>query len=227
MQPYFCPYLGYFQLMNSVDRFVLFDDVNYIKKGWINRNRILVNGSEYLFTIPLEDVSQNKLICETMIVQDNAWKSDLIKTMERAYRKALQFDSVFPLIQKILLSEERIISRFIANSLFIITAYLGMATFIVPSSAGYANRHLKGQDRILDICARENATEYHNAVGGTGLYSQAAFTDRNIALRFVRPRPYKYAQFSDTFIPELSIIDVLMFNPVENIRKMLSDIEMQ
>lgn len=226
MQPYFCPYLGYFQLMQSVDRFVLFDDVNYIKKGWINRNRVLVNGVEYLFTIPLEGMSQNKLICETMIVESRTWKDNLLKTVEHSYRKAPNFDVTYPIIQQILAFEERSLSRFIANSLSIFAAYIGMTVKIVNSSIGYANRCFRGQNRILDICLREGATHYHNATGGMELYDHHIFASKGVTLRFVKPHLTGYTQFGNDFISGLSIIDVLMFNSKKKIKSFLDEYEL-
>lgn len=100
MQPYLFPYIGYFQLLNAVDMFVVFDDVNFIKKGWINRNNILVNRQKYLFTVPLKDASQNKLIKEVQIA-DDGWQEKFLKTVAQSYKKAEFFDEAFALIEKL------------------------------------------------------------------------------------------------------------------------------
>ena len=99
MQPYFFPYLGYWQLMNIVDKFVIYDDVNYIKRGWINRNRILVEGKPFYIHVPVMKASQNKIINEMEVFVDSSLRKKELKTIELAYKKAPFFDSVYPLIK--------------------------------------------------------------------------------------------------------------------------------
>ena len=169
MQPYFFPYAGYFQLAASVDKFVLFDDVNFINRGWINRNRILVSGKEYLFTAPLHDVSQNKLIKDIKILEELNWKVKLLKTIVQAYKKAPYFMDAYPIISQIINYDNLNLSEYIYHSLVKINEYLGIGCAFVPSSSVYNNQHIKGQDRILDICSKESATEYTNLPGGQEL----------------------------------------------------------
>jgi hypothetical protein len=223
MQPYLFPYLGYFQLMHSVDRFVLFDDVAFIKRGWINRNRILLDGDDYLFTIPLEGASQNRRICDIETVGDMKWKSRLLKTVERAYRGAPHFDSTFALMEATFATGERNIARLIAHSVDLIARHIGLCVRLVATSQSYENSRLKGQDRILDICMQERATAYHNAIGGQELYDHGRFAWEGIELRFIRPHLREYAHKAATFIPGLSIIDVLMWNDVSTVRAMASE----
>jgi hypothetical protein len=221
MQPYLFPYIGYFQMMNAVDEFVLLDDVHYINKGWINRNRILVNKQDYIFTMPLKEASQNKLINEIEIMQDGKWQTKFLKTIQLSYKKAPFFDSCFSIMEKIILSEERILSKFILKSFFCINNYLDIPTLIKESSTIDKDVDLKGQGRILAICIKEKACEYINAIGGIELYSKEHFSKNNIELRFIKSNPLKYDQFKQDFVPWLSIIDVMMFNSKEAIRKML------
>jgi hypothetical protein len=223
MQPYLFPYLGYFQLIHSVDRFVLFDDVSFIKRGWINRNRILLDGRAYRFTVPLENASQNRPINQTLTVSDRSWRSDLLKTLERAYCRAPQFDRIFPLIEASIGYDERNIARLIAHSLALLTGHIGFGSELVPTSAGYGNNHLKGQYRIIDICAKEGAKAYHNASGGHDLYDGLAFANAGIDLRFIVPRLRAYPHRSTTFVPGLSIIDVLMWNELSDVQAMVGD----
>ena len=157
MQPYFFPYIGYFQLISAVDIFVVYDDVNYINKGWINRNHILVNGQAKLITIPLIQASQNKHISEIELFGDLKWKDKLLKTIEFNYKKASYFKDVYLLIESIILFEEPNLSRYIHNSLIQICQYLDINTVIVPTSAKYQNGHLKAADKIMDICLQEKA----------------------------------------------------------------------
>ena len=212
MQPYLFPYVGYFQLMASVDKFILFDDVNFINRGWINRNRILVGGKDYLFTVPLHAASQNKLINDIQISDESNWKAKLLKTIEQAYKKAPCFNDAYPIISQIINYENLNLAEYIYHSIVTVNKYLGIGCELVPSSSIYNNRHLKGQDRILDICRTELATEYMNLPGGQELYSQVKFLDYGVKLTFIKPLNFIYKQFDSDFEPWLSIIDLMMFN---------------
>lgn len=227
MQPYFFPYIGYFQLINAADKFIILDDVNFINRGWINRNRILVNGADKLFTMPLKDASQNKLIKDIEILADRAEKEKMVKTIEFAYKKAPLFSHAFPLLQQIIFQEDKNLSYFLYKSLVILNEYLGIKTEIVRSSSVYGNADLKGQEKILDICTKENAYEYINPIGGTELYDKQRFAEKNIALYFLKSGEIQYLQFKNEFIPWLSIIDVIMFNPVPKIQEYLKRYTLQ
>lgn len=226
MQPYFLPYIGYLQLMNAVDKFVLYDDVNYINKGWINRNRMLVNGQEYLFTIPLKDASQNKLINEIYLSDDPKWRGKLLKTFEQAYKKAPFYLTSFAVTEKIINLDAEKVSDWIAGSFGILIDYLGIQTEIVPSSSSYENTHLKGQERILNICQQEKADHYINPIGGTDLYDKSNFEQVGILLNFLKSKPLVYSQFKNEFVPWLSIVDIMMFNDVPAIQGYLNEYEL-
>jgi hypothetical protein len=221
MQPYAFPYIGYFQLINATDKFVILDDVNFIMRGWINRNRILVNGKENLFSITLKKISQNKLICDCELVEGN-WKVKFLKTIEVSYKKAPFFKQCFEIISSILLSEELNLSKWLVFQINTICDYLEINTKIVESSRVYSNQHLKAQYKIIDICKRENARTYYNAIGGKLLYRISDFKNNNIELRFLNTLPGKYPQFNNEFIPFLSIIDVMMFNNKNEIQNLLN-----
>jgi hypothetical protein len=226
MQPYFLPYIGYFQLINAVDEFVLYDDVNYIKKGWINRNNLLVGGKASLFTIPLKEASQNKLINEIEISQEGNWQNKLLKTVEQSYKKAPYFDDFFPILTQIINYEEENISKYIHYSIVQICGHLEIATTIIPSSSVFNNVELKAQNRIIDICKKKHATQYINPIGGTELYQKENFDKENIMLNFIKTKPIQYAQFSNEFVPYLSIIDLIMFNDKATIKKLLNEFEL-
>ncbi|MBO9636811.1 MAG: WbqC family protein, partial [Siphonobacter aquaeclarae] len=172
MQPYLFPYIGYFQLLKTVDKFVLYDDVAFINRGWINRNKVLVNGKEQLFTIPLREASQNKKILEIDIDDTQKWRDKLLKTLQQSYKKAPQYAAVYPVIEEILQTPATRIADLIAVSITLLANYLSISTEIVPSSTIYANQHLKGPERILDICLQEGASEYINPIGGMELYDR-------------------------------------------------------
>ena len=218
MQPYLFPYIGYWQLINAVDTFVIFDDVNFIKKGYINRNSILVGGKSQQITLELIGASQNKLINEIK-VGNNSQK--LLKTIEMSYKKAPYFDNVFSIIEDILNQEESNLAKFIGYSLQKISNYLEIDTKFIYSSSIEKDNSLKAQNKILDICKKLDATDYINAIGGKELYDKDKFEKQNIKLNFLEPEIQKYMQLESEFISYLSIIDIIMFNNKDNISKML------
>lgn len=221
MQPYLFPYVGYFQLIAAVDRFVVLDDVRFIRRGWIHRNRILLGGREWRFTVPVEGASQNRDIRDVTVVPQAAWLAKLLRTLEHAYRKAPEFERVWPCVRGVLSSGERSISRLAVLGLVRVCEVLAIGTELVESSSVYGNGQLRGEERILDICARERASHYVNLPGGAELYSEEAFAARGIALEFLRPEPGGYRQLGGPFVPWLSIIDVLMFNSGDEARRLV------
>lgn len=223
MQPYFIPYIGYWQLMNVVDKYVIYDDVNYINRGWINRNKILVDGNVKYFNIPMIDASQNKLIKEINVNNDNRLIEKNIRTIKSAYRKAPFYSKVFPILEKILWCGKDNIAEYIEYSFSILTMYLGINTEFIISSEIKKDCSLKGQDKILDICKLLYADEYYNAIGGLELYSSESFKENGIKLKFLKPGRIEYKQFGGRFQDNLSIIDVMMFNSPETIHEMLEN----
>lgn len=221
MQPYIFPYIGYFQLINAVDRFVILDDVNYINKGWINRNNILVNGKKSLFTIPLKEASQNKWINEIYISDEIKWKINFLKTIEQNYKKATYFSNVYPIIEEIVNSSISKISDFNYYSISKINNYFGVKTEIISSSSIYGNNELKAHNKILDICLKEKASIYINPIGGLELYNKKDFTEKKIELFFIKSDDIRYSQFANDFAPWLSVIDVMMFNSSQTIKTFL------
>jgi hypothetical protein len=226
MQPYLFPYLGYFQHINAVDRFVLLDDVNFIKKGYINRNQILLNGEAFRFTLPLQKVSQNKLICEIEITPEIAERYKILENIKNAYKKAPYFTTIYPAIESILLYNETNLAKFLANSIINICSLLDIKTEIIPSSQIYPPGNLTGQERILDIVKKNNANMYINPIGGTELYSQSLFEQNEVVLKFHKMKEVVYKQYSNSFVPYLSIIDILMFCDQEKIAGLLLHYEL-
>lgn len=214
MQPYFFPYIGYWQLLNYVDTYVVYDDVNFINKGWINRNYILFNGKRLLLTLHLKQASQNKLINEIEIGKN---QSKILKTISHAYSKAPYFDSVYPLIEDIFLTDEQNLALFLLNSIQKIAYFLEIRTEIFLSSKIHKNNALKGQDKILEICTLLGANTYVNAINGRDLYESDIFEKREIDLYFLKSLEIEYKQFSNVFDKNLSIIDVLMFNSPQEV----------
>lgn len=223
MQPYFVPYIGYWQLMNAVDKYVIYDDVNFIKGGWINRNRILINGKPSYFNIPMIGASPNKLINEVGVNNDERLIYKNLRVIEGAYKKAPYFKEVYPIVERILRCGKENIAEYIVESFRIINSYLGIDTELIVSSTLEKDNSLRAQNKVLAICKELDATEYYNAIGGQELYSFSDFIGQNIHLLFVKSNEIIYEQFEDEFQPNLSIIDVIMFNSVETIQKMLDD----
>jgi hypothetical protein len=223
MQPYFFPYIGYFQLLNAVDAFVVYDDVNFIKQGWINRNYILSNGRRQLLTLQLNGASSFKPINQVR-VGGNGGK--LVKTIAQVYSKAPFFGEVFPVIECCLNDGEKNLAAFITSSLKRLAAYLEIKTKFMLSSLIDKDNSLKGTDRLLDICRILEADEYYNSVGGMELYSKDDFSRKGVRLNFIKPRDIEYRQASESFIPNLSIIDVLMFNSKDRAKDMLKEYEL-
>lgn len=228
MQPYFLPYLGYFQLAAAVDKFVIYDDVSFIKKGWVNRNRILVNGAPEYINLPLEKISQNRSIQDHLIAS-GPWKRKLLNKFQAAYGKAPYFDQVFPFIKGLVdqAQEGQSCSPFLYRSFSRICELLGVTVEIVPSSESYENSDLSGQDRIIDICQQEAADEYVNMAGGRELYDTSLFQQNNLRLRFLQPGIKPYDQGVAPFVGSLSIVDVLMFNSNDDVKQMVLNYTLQ
>lgn len=228
MQPYLFPYIGYFQLVNAVDKFVFYDDVQYIKRGWINRNYILERGErKLLITLHLDKSSVKKKINEIR-VEDNSKK--IIKTIKQNYSKAPFFDSAFPLVEKVfkLASSGPLISEIASTSICEVSRYLGLKTNFLFSSGTYPETLGFGREgRPISICKIEGAEIIANPIGGENLYNKDDFRQAGVALFFLKTNEVKYPQFKNKFVPNLSIIDVIMFNPKEQIISLLNNYELK
>lgn len=214
MQPYFLPYIGYFQLMKAVDVFVYYDDVNYIKQGWINRNYILLNGKDHRFTLELKGASSFKHINEIEVGKN---RNKLLKTFIQAYSKAPYFEDNFYLIEDIFKYPAIYLIEFINNANYQIYKYLRFALNMDRSSLLFRDNSLKGKDAVIDICKIFGADTYINAIGGQSLYSKDEFKQNEIDLLFLKP---------DDNLPKRSIIDVLMNYSKDKIIKMLDQYEL-
>lgn len=225
MQPYFMPYIGYFQLINAVDKFIFYDDVTFIKQGWINRNQILINNQAKMFSIPLSNASSHVLIKDILISESTyqKWKKSFLNSILFSYKKAKNYSKINALIERILEKSPETISELAIKSVIEVARYLDLKTEFEICSNSYSNIHLSGQNRVLDICINEKATTYINPIGGMELYSKSVFQGKNIELFFIKSNKSIYRQFSEEFVPFLSIIDVLMFNDIDEIQKQLNE----
>jgi len=227
MQPYFLPYIGYWQLINAVDQHVIYDDVNYIKGGWINRNNILVNGEAKLINLRLNRASSNKLINEIEVVQSDIYNKKLLKTIKESYSKAPFYNEVFPIVESVIYQDETNLAKYLTFAIKEVCRYLNIDTEILLSSEITKNKELKSQDKVIEICNLLSADQYINVIGGQELYSANDFEEHGIELKFLETHNITYHQIGkNEFIPNLSILDAMMFNGPEQINVMLNDYEL-
>jgi hypothetical protein len=222
MQSYFLPYLGYWQLIAAVDAFVVYDNIKYTKKGWINRNRFLLNGKEALFNLPLRKDS-DFLDVNQRYLADSFDREALINRFREAYRKAPEHTAVMPVLEDIIRCPSSNLFDYIRYSIEKVCSYLELKTPVIVSSSIDCDHSLKAAERVQAICKALGADTYINPAGGTELYSKEDFQEKGITLRFLQPALVEYPQEAMKFVPWLSIIDVLFFNPVEMARRLVTD----
>lgn len=217
MQPYFLPYIGYFQLIALVDEFVIYDNIKYTKKGWINRNRFLLNGRESTFALPLQSAPDNMNVAARKLAEEFN-RDRFLNRLRGAYAGAPFFNSAFPLVERIVGHTDKNLFRFVHNSVTQTCSYLGIDTPIIVSSSLNIDHSLRAQAKVLALCKAREAGIYINPIGGAELYAREDFASECIELRFHKANTLEYAQFGKAFVPWLSIVDVLMFNPLEWVR---------
>jgi hypothetical protein len=227
MQPYFFPYIGYFQLIFQSEIFVVHDDVQYIKGGWVNRNRILRNGEPCWVTLPVRKGSSRLVINQRYYQLERTDVMRVLRRIEAAYRKAPHFDATFPLIEELLNFGNANVAAFNVNLIERIAARLAIRTRFVLSSAMVKNDVLAGQERVIDMCRRLGATHYVNPIGGVRLYRPDRFAAAGIELSFLQTVASPYPQFGQTPVPDLSIIDILMFNSDQSVARLLRKYRLQ
>ncbi len=223
MQPYFMPYIGYFQLINAVDKFVLYDNIEYTKKGWINRNRILVNGKDEYITLPLKKDSDYLHVNQRFL--SDSFNVEIKKTLNKigeVYRKAPQYSQTMTLLNEIFWYEEKNLFEYIKHSIRKLLSILDIQTEIVVSSDINIIHDLKSVDKVLAICENLKSKTYINPIGGVSLYSHSTFKQKQINLLFLKSNSIQYHQFNREFVPWLSIIDVLMFNDIERVKQLIN-----
>lgn len=230
MQPYFLPYIGYWQLIQCVDKYVIYDDVNFIKGGWINRNRYLYQGEAKIFNIIMKEASSFKKINEVELMPSKEKYNPmekLLSTFTMAYKKAPFYAEVYAVLEKIVHFETNNLSCFIENSIREICKYLQIETELILSSKIEKNNDLKKEARVIEICKHLGGDTYINAIGGKELYESQDFEKEGLKLNFLKTGDIIYKQFNNEFVPNLSIVDVMMFNNKEEIKKMLSDYSLE
>lgn len=231
-QPYFFPYLGYFQLIRAADEFILYDQVDYIRHGWVNRNRLLpVNGRPAYFIAPIQSRAGGGRIRDIRIDNSGGWFKRTLKQIEVNYRRAPHFREIFPRLEEFFTGREGSLAALNGAAVRAVCACLEMKTKIVADTAPFDalevelgrpesdlrqsyRERLQVTDpktiRILEICRRERADTYINPIGGRALYDRGVFERNGIRLFFIQTRPVRYPQRTSGFFPDLSIVDVLM-----------------
>lgn len=227
MQPYIFPYIGYFHLIEASDKFIFYDDVNFIKRGWINRNRIFLNGKDCLFTVPVSKISQNKLINEVYPIIDVKWEDKFKKSIEYSYSKSLNYEEVSWLIRGVFDEKYTDITDLCIKSIKLVYDYLDMGFDYTKSSIfSPETKGIEKADRLIAITKKSGAIEYVNSIGGKSLYKKRYFEESGIKLHFVKSKLREYKQFNSDFIVDLSILDVLMFNDKERVKDYFRDYEL-
>ncbi len=223
MQPYFMAYIGYWQLITSADIFVIYDNIEYTKKGWFNRNRILEAGHDRLFTVPIKKDSDYLPVNKRFLSDDSETENArTLRIIQSSYKRAPQFQAVYPMIETCFTFPNKNLFEFIYSSVKTIAEYLDIDTKIVPSSQiDIDHDSLKADKKVVAICKALDADIYVNAIGGTELYDKDEFKSEGLDLKFIKSQPIEYSQLNHTFVPWLSIIDVLMFNDKEEVKRML------
>lgn len=210
MQPYFLPYIGYYQLIGAVDTFIVYDNTKYTKKGWINRNRILLNNTDMMFSLPIKKDSDVLNVVERELAIDFD-PTKLLNQFRGAYARAPYLNQIFPLLERIIRCGDRNLFSYINHSIVQMCEYLGITTEIHISSHIAIDHQLKGQDKVIALCQAVGADTYINSIGGIKLYERDIFRAQGIELKFLKVKPFEYPQFGAQFVPWLSIVDVLMF----------------
>ncbi|MBC7489554.1 MAG: WbqC family protein [Glaciimonas sp.] len=220
MQPYFFPYIGYFQLIAAVDVFILYDNIKYTKKGWINRNRILQNGKSAMVSLPLKKDSDYLDVRERELALGFN-RDKLLNQIREAYKHAPYFSQTFALVERIIQFQEKNLFKFLHHSIVKTCEHLGIVTAIKISSHIAIDHNLKNQDKVIALCIAVSGDTYVNAIGGVNLYSEEVFREQSIDLKFIQSLSMNYLQFGEQFVPLLSIIDTLMALGSVNIKHRL------
>lgn len=230
MQPYVFPHIGYMNLVNASDNFVFYDDVNFIKRGWINRNRIMLMGEPYRFSIPLKRQSQNVLIKDTEVTNLTKFADKFLEQLNLSYKKSPYKDVVLDYVKEVLDGRHVSISEVAIASVELFFRYLGVSkSFHYSSDEFAATRGLEKAERLIKITKLLQSNDYINAIGGTTLYEKEFFSSRGVRLLFVKPtmKPYEHCNaIASNFNAGLSIIDLMMNLSIEEIRMNLDSFEL-
>ena len=240
MQAYFLPYIGYYQLINSVDVFVIYEYIGFRKSSWVTRNRILDKGKNEPTYINLS-VSK-KSIGEIVSTVNLAHKKERIEAIDKLiyfnYKKAPFFYEIYPFLKDILYCEEQNLHTYNAKITKSVCELLSIETKIIADnpdclqiertlekSASKSGNNTMTQ-RVIELCKFYGGNHYINPIGGVELYSREDFQKSDLEISFVKTEPIVYDQFKSPFVPGLSIIDVLMHNGINGTRDLLNSYQL-
>lgn len=227
MQPYLFPYLGYFQLINAVDKIVIYDNIEYTRKGWINRNRILLDGKDKFFTIPVKKDSDFLNIRERYLADNSEINiRKILAQISNSYRKAPFFKEIYPVLERLFLSGKKNLFDYVFNTISEICTLLEIKTELIISSELNMDHDLKAEQKVLEINRILDSDIYINPIGGTELYDKENFKNKGVELLFIRSKPIRYDQSGNEFTECLSIIDLLMFNDLNKVKSLLNEYEL-
>ncbi len=227
MQPYFLPYIGYWQLIAAVDEFVVYDNIEFTKKGWFNRNRILDGDHDRLFTIPIKKDSDYLDVVKRFIADDASKENArTLRIIQMTYKRAPYYEEVYPLVEQCFMYEDKNLFTYNYHAIQTICEYLGIGAKLIVSSGVDIDHTLKGEQKVMALCKALSADQYINSIGGTELYDRAEFTENGLDLKFLKPHLASYDQFGKPFVVGLSIIDVLMFNGKVRTQELLKEYEL-
>ena len=220
MQPYFFPYIGYFQLIHEVDLFVFFDDVTFIRRGWINRNQILARGVPTYFTIPVRRAGTSKAINKTVVYQEHLprWKRKFLRTLRESYSGSPNLRRVTDLVEEVLSYGDQHVALLAQRSVIAICELLDLKVDFLLSSRDFPPSAARGVERVIEICRAAGAPNYVNAPGGRSLYDPSRFAQDGLALSFLEPNIENYPQRAEHFFPRLSILDLILNVDLEHAR---------
>ncbi len=246
MQPYFFPYLGYYQGIYAADKYILYDNLAFIKDGWMNKNRFLVvNGEPNYFIVEVKKRSSFKKISDIELVDNNSWRKKILNLILYNYKRRPFFDEIYPIVERVINAKVELLTELNSNSIIEVCNYLDIKTEIntntskyfqlekklsndeIDISVRFPSIRLNNPDkkiiRVLEICRLEGAEIFINAIGGQKLYDKEEFERNNIKLLFVQTNQYSYEQSTKVFYPQLSIIDVLMNCGKDGTKELLSE----
>ncbi len=238
MQPYFFPHIGYFQLIHAVDRFFLYDNLDYSRGGWINRNRILVvRGRPTFLSVPIRGRKITKTIRDTILLEDPHWRLSLQRSIHTCYSRSPYFRETLQLVEEILFLETSSLAEINKRCITGVCNHLGVDTEILTDSTPFDAlefelRQRPGTDpirkvtRAIELCRALGADVFINAIGGRALYDKEVFARHGVRVFFVQTRPHTYPQRAATFHPSLSIIDVLMNCGRDGTRRLLGEYDL-
>ena len=229
-QPYFFPYLGYFSLIRQTDRFILLDEIQYIKQGWINRNRILASdgGWQYI-RVPMAKFHQTDLISQVKISDKEDWREEILNRLLVYKGHGPYFRETMETVGKALSLDTDNITRLNEHALKAVCDHIGIASELrIFSDLELKVQKAEAPDEVpLNICrALGNIEEYWNLEGGAEFYDRSKFDREGIGIKFVKMNLQQYPQIHENFEPALSILDVMMFNDPDQIQRMLDDYQL-